>query len=115
MSAPPIHWLVIHPNLLFQAEPSNLSKYSKIKSNSPPLDNLLNTDSRKQLQDKKKICTSDMKKANYKKYMKPVPYQQPGSPNTEDTHHVHMATEIPGFSSDQLDLLLPLSPPCCTS
>lgn len=84
MSALPIHWLVIHPNLLFQAEPSNLPKYSKIKSDSLPLDNLLNTDSRKQRQDKKKICTSDMKKANYKKYMQPLSYQQPGSPNTED-------------------------------
>lgn len=37
------------------------------------------------------------------------------SPSTEDTCHVHMAMAIPGFPSDQLDLLLPLSALCCTN
>lgn len=48
-----------------------------------------------------------MKKASYKKYMKPFSYQQPGSPNTKDTCHLPMAKAMPGFSSYQLNLTTP--------
>lgn len=45
-----------------------------------------------------------MKKASYKKHMKPLSYQQPVSPK-----------EIPGFSSYHLSLLFPFSQLHCTT